>query len=119
GGSIFSYQGGLFFWKLPRHLPYVVHVNFGTPLAPTADHFGVRQAIQKLSAESGIRRTPERKPVHRQFVRMAVRHPLRPCFVDPSNATRPVLKYGIALAGVRILMRRLRPIVGDDAMVGL
>lgn len=118
-GSIFSYQGGAFFWKIPKHLPYVVHINFGTPMPPTADHFGVRQAIQKLSAESGMRRTPERKPVHRQFVRMAVRHPLRPCFVDPSNAARPVLKYGTALAGVRILMRRLRPIVGDDAMVGL
>jgi acyl-[acyl-carrier-protein]-phospholipid O-acyltransferase/long-chain-fatty-acid--[acyl-carrier-protein] ligase len=64
-GSIFSYQGGTVFWKFPKQLPYVVHVNFGTPLPPTSDSFTVRQAIQKLSADSAIRRGPERKPVHR------------------------------------------------------
>ena len=35
-GSIFSYQGGRFFWKLPRRLPYHVYVNFGAPLPATA-----------------------------------------------------------------------------------
>lgn len=118
-GSIFSYQGGTFFWKLPQNLPYVVHVNFGPPLPPTADAFAVRQAIQHMSAESSVRRSPERKPVHRQFVRMAVRHPRRPCLFDPGNATRPMLRYGEVLAGAKVLMRRLRPIVGDDAMVGI
>jgi acyl-[acyl-carrier-protein]-phospholipid O-acyltransferase / long-chain-fatty-acid--[acyl-carrier-protein] ligase len=118
-GSIFSYQGGSVFWKVPRQLPYVVHVNFGAPLPPTSDSFTVRQAIQKLSADSAIRRGHERKPVHRQFVRMAVRHPLRLCFIDPSNTARPLLKYSMALTGVKMLMRRLRPLVGDDAMVGL
>ncbi len=118
-GSIFSYQGGSVFWKFPKQLPYIVHVSFGAPLPPTSESWAVRQEIQRLSADSAIRRAPERKPVHRQFVRMAVRHPLRPCFVDPSNTARPVVQYGMALAGVKILMRRLRPLVGDDAMVGL
>ena len=51
-GSVFSYQGRTFFWKLPKHVPYVVHVNFGAPLPPTADAFTVRQAIQKRVAAS-------------------------------------------------------------------
>ncbi len=118
-GSIFSYQGGAFFWKLPQHLPYVVHVNFGAPLPPTADAFTVHQTIQQLSCESAKRRSPQRKPVHRQFVRMAVRHPLRPCLVDPSNTAHPLLKYGEVLAGVKMLRRRLKPLLGDDAMVGV
>ena len=56
-GSIFSYQGGKFFWKWPQELPYPVNVTFGTPLPPTATAAEVRQAIQKLSADSAIRRT--------------------------------------------------------------
>jgi acyl-[acyl-carrier-protein]-phospholipid O-acyltransferase/long-chain-fatty-acid--[acyl-carrier-protein] ligase len=118
-GSIFSYQGGAFFWKLPRRIPYVVHVNFGTPLPPSADAFTVHQAIQYLSAVSAVRRAPERKPVHRQFVRMAVRHPLRPCIIDPNNTARPILKYGEVLTGVKMLIRRLRSLLKEDAMVGL
>ena len=118
-GSIFSYQGRSFFWKVPRQAPYVVHVSFGTPLPADAGAVNVRQAIQQLSAESAVRRAPERKPVHRQFVRMAVRHPLRPCLIDPINTARPILKYGEVLAGVKMMMRRLRPLLGDDAMVGV
>lgn len=117
-GSIFSYQGHRFFWKWPKKLPYVVHVSFGTPLPATASAFEVRQAIQKMSADSAIRRGPERRPVHRQFVRMAARHPLRPCLFDV-NASKPVLNYAHTLAGVKMMMKRLRPLLGDDAMVGV
>src|SRR5205814_5711866 len=63
-GSIFSYQGGKFFWKWPQQLPYPVSVAFGPPLAPTASAGEVRQAIQKLSADSSIRRAKRRRPVH-------------------------------------------------------
>lgn len=117
-GSIFSYQARKFFLKLPRRLPFKIHVSFGKPLPSTATPFEVRQAIQKLMADSAIRRNAYRKPVHRQFVRMAVRHPLRPCLIDP-NSPKPVLKYGAALVGAKILMRRIGPIVGDDQMVGV
>jgi acyl-[acyl-carrier-protein]-phospholipid O-acyltransferase/long-chain-fatty-acid--[acyl-carrier-protein] ligase len=117
-GSVFSYQGQRFFWKLPRHFPYRVHVNFGAPLPPTATAFEVRQTIQKLSADSAIRRSASRRPVHRQFVRMAVRHPLRSCILD-ANAAKPVMKYGEVLAGAKILTNRLRPCLKDDAMVGI
>lgn len=117
-GSIFSYQARKFFFKLPRRLPFKVHVSIGKPLPPTATAFEVRQAIQKLMADSALRRNESRKPVHRQFVRMAVRHPLRSCLIDP-NSPKPVLKYGEALVGAKILMRRIAPLVKDDPMVGL
>src|SRR5207245_1301218 len=80
-GSIFSYQGGKFLWKWPQRIPYPVTVAFGPPLPPSATAFDVRQAIQKLSADCAKRRSDERLPVHRQFVRMAARHPFRPCFI--------------------------------------
>jgi len=117
-GSIFSYQGGKFFWKLPKRLPYIVHVNVGKPLPATADPFTVRQAIQRLSAESAVRRSCERKPVHREFVRHAVAHPRRSCILD-QNAAKPELSYSEVLVGVKVLLKRLKPLLDNDAIVGV
>ena len=38
-GSIFSYQQGRFFWKVPRRIPYPVTISFGQPMPPTATSF--------------------------------------------------------------------------------
>jgi acyl-[acyl-carrier-protein]-phospholipid O-acyltransferase/long-chain-fatty-acid--[acyl-carrier-protein] ligase len=116
-GSIFSYAGGKFFWKWPRHIPYPVGVAFGEPMAATSSAATVRLAIQKLSADWAIRRTDELLPVHRRFVRVACRHPFHPGAFD---SLRPEgVSYGRALAGAICLSRCLRPVVGDEAMVGL
>jgi acyl-[acyl-carrier-protein]-phospholipid O-acyltransferase/long-chain-fatty-acid--[acyl-carrier-protein] ligase len=117
-GSIFSYQGKKFFWKLPKLLPYVIYISAGKPLAPTAGAFTVRQAIQLLSAQSAIRRAQDRKPIHRQFVRQAVAHPFRSCFID-MNAAKTELTYGEVLVGVKIFLKRLKPVLGGDPMVGV
>jgi acyl-[acyl-carrier-protein]-phospholipid O-acyltransferase/long-chain-fatty-acid--[acyl-carrier-protein] ligase len=118
-GSVFSYRGGRFFWKLPKEVPYSVYVNFGKALPATTTSPEVRQAIQELSAESAIRRADRRLPVHRQFVRMAAKLPFRPCFFDTTNDKKPMMRYGEALAGAKILMKRLKPLLKDDQMVGL
>ncbi len=117
-GSIFSYQGGRFLWKWPQRIPYPVTVAFGPALPPSATACDVRQAIQKLSADCALWRSDERLPVHRQFVRMAARHPFRPCFIDPNNHGK-ITRYGEALAGAWLLGRMLRPLLGDDARVGV
>jgi acyl-[acyl-carrier-protein]-phospholipid O-acyltransferase/long-chain-fatty-acid--[acyl-carrier-protein] ligase len=118
-GSIFSYEGNKFFWKWPQRIPYPVCVAFGQPLPAASTAFEVRQAIQKLSADCSICRADWRRPVHRQFVRIAVRHPLRPCFIDPNNTTKPMLRYGEALAAGKIMTRLLRPVLAEEQMVGV
>lgn len=117
-GSIFSYRGGRFLWKWPQMLPYPVSVAFGPQMPPTVKAVEVRQAIQKLSADCAVKRGDRRLPVHRQFVRMAARHPFRTCFVDHLNKGT-VYNCGKALAAAMILADKLRPIVGADRMVGL
>lgn len=117
-GSIFSYQEKRFFWKMPERIPRHVHVNFGPPMPSHASAFQVRQVIQKLSADSAIRRNRERSLVHRRFVRMACRHPFRVCLID-QIATKPIMKYGEVLTGVKILNRRLKPLLADQDMVGV
>ncbi|MFO0867300.1 MAG: AMP-binding protein, partial [Gemmataceae bacterium] len=117
-GSIFSFNEGKFLWKLPKRIPYIVHVNFGTPLPADSTAFQVRHAIQKMSAESAVRRSKDRVPVHVQFVHIASKRPWRTCIVDP-NGPKKSLSYAEVLAGVRILNRRLKPILKDEPMVGL
>ena len=57
-GSIFSFQGGRFFTKLPKRIPYRVTVAFGKPLlADAADIARVREELLKLG-ESCFRRRP-------------------------------------------------------------
>ena len=51
-GSIFSYHGGHFFWKKPRHWPYPVSISFGRPIRGVEDVHVVRQAVMELSLES-------------------------------------------------------------------
>ncbi|MFN4257971.1 MAG: AMP-binding protein [Gemmataceae bacterium] len=114
-GSIFSYWRGKVFWKWPLHIPYPVTISFGAPMEPTATAADVRLVIQKLSADCAVARTPERRPVHRQFVRMACRHPFRLCMVDVLKKYR----YAEALAGAMIVAHKLKAKLGDDEMVGV
>src|SRR5262249_9435533 len=118
-GSIFSYQGGKLIWKWPQQLPYPVYVSYGQPMPATATAVEVRQAIQKLSADCAIERSARRRPVHREFVRMACRHPFRPCIIDPNVQKDKPISYGKILVGAMLLRRLLKPLIADDSMVGL
>ncbi len=56
-GSIFSFQGGKFFTKRPKHLRYPVEVHFGVPLAPReASTEAVRHAMLALSSAAFLTR---------------------------------------------------------------
>jgi len=46
--SVFSYQGGRFFWKRPRRLRHPVVISFGAPMAPSSTANEVRQAVAQL-----------------------------------------------------------------------
>ena len=60
-GSIFSYEGGKFFWKKPKNWPYPVAINFGNllPHENVTDIDTVRQAVLDLREESIARRTEQ------------------------------------------------------------
>jgi acyl-[acyl-carrier-protein]-phospholipid O-acyltransferase / long-chain-fatty-acid--[acyl-carrier-protein] ligase len=47
-GSIFSYEGGKFFWKLPRRWRYPVTIRFGRPIAEPASVEQVQAAVVAL-----------------------------------------------------------------------
>lgn len=117
-GSIFSYHGGKVFWKWPQEIPYPITIAFGAPLPPDTKAAEVRLEIQKLSAECAREQTKRRKPVHRQFVRMAARHSFRACLLDP-NGKPSVLNYARVLTAAMCLANQLRPRLGDEQMIGV
>jgi len=47
-GSIFSFEGGKFFWKWPKQFPYHVTVRYGKNLPPSATPDEVRAAVEGL-----------------------------------------------------------------------
>jgi len=63
-GSIFSYEGGKFFWKKPKYWPYPVTINFGTLMAHdhATDVDVVRNAVLDLKDQSAARREAAAPP---------------------------------------------------------
>jgi acyl-[acyl-carrier-protein]-phospholipid O-acyltransferase/long-chain-fatty-acid--[acyl-carrier-protein] ligase len=113
-----SHSGGLPWRKSPRWPSrHPVRVAIGPAMPPQTTVHDLRQTMQRLSAACAREHFKELLPVHRMFVRQAARHPFRSCFVDSTTGTK--LNYGKALAGAMILAEKLRPLLADEAMVGL
>ena len=115
-GSIFSFSGGRFLWKFPRHLPYPVRVTFGSPLPSTASAQEARQAVQDLGAEAFERRKRHLRPLPRTFLYTARRHPFRFSMADGQT---PKLTFFAVLARTLFLARRLRKTWQGQEMVGI
>jgi acyl-[acyl-carrier-protein]-phospholipid O-acyltransferase / long-chain-fatty-acid--[acyl-carrier-protein] ligase len=115
-GSIFSFEGQKFLWKLPRRFPYPITVNFGKPMPPTATPPEVRQTVQELLAEAWLERKKRMRPMHHSFVVSARRRPRRFAMADAQTA--PVTFSG-ALTRSILLARRLKKVWAGQKMVGL
>jgi acyl-[acyl-carrier-protein]-phospholipid O-acyltransferase/long-chain-fatty-acid--[acyl-carrier-protein] ligase len=115
-GSIFSFSGGRFFWKLPRRIPYPVRVTFGKPMPPSTTAQEVRQAVQELGVGAFERRKRYMKTLTRSFIQTARRHTLRFAMVDGRS---PELRFFPVLAKAIFLARRLRTHWKGQQMVGI
>ncbi|MBM3988562.1 MAG: MFS transporter [Planctomycetes bacterium] len=115
-GSVFSYDGGRFVWKLPRRLPYPVSVSFGAPLESGTPVHEVRRAVQLLGQDAWREHYESAPPLHASFVARARLRPLRFLFAD---ATRPRVTRIRALAGAIALGRLLAPRWSGQRHVGI
>ena len=97
-GSLYAIDHGKRSWRWPLRLPNYVEVAFATPLEPATKAGDVRQAQQKLSADRAIARAVLRRPVHRQFVRVAAHRPFKSCLIDSTSKGKG-LTYARTLAG--------------------
>ncbi len=115
-GSIFSFEQGRFFWKIPARLPYPVTVSFGAPMPTHAPAHEVRSAIQALGEAAWALRKPDRRPLHREFVHAMRTRPFR--FVM-SDQSRPHVSAMQALIGSIALARALRTSWENQRHVGI
>ncbi len=115
-GSIFSYEAGRFFWKVPRRIPYPVTVSFGRPMPARATAVEVRTAIQGLNTDAWPQRRRMMKPLARAFVQRARHHPFRFAMADGRVEK---ISFGGALGKTIFLARRLRRHWRGQKMVGI
>ncbi len=112
-GSIFSFQGGHFFKKLPRAIPYRVTVAFGKPLAAkAADLATVREDLLKLGEFCFSRRPSLNKHLAEACVRGLKRAPTRTHVIDGIDHSK--LSRAKVLAAAAALSRYLRKEVSDE-----
>lgn len=107
-GSIFSFEGGRFFTKLPKAIPYRVRVAFGEPLsAEKADLSTVREQLLKLGEFCYSQRPLFRGHIGRAALRGLKRHRFRVGLVDGLDGSKLVRGkvLGVALAFARHLQK--------------
>jgi acyl-[acyl-carrier-protein]-phospholipid O-acyltransferase/long-chain-fatty-acid--[acyl-carrier-protein] ligase len=106
-GSIFSFQGGPFFAKWPRAVPYQVMVAFGKPLpAEAADIATVREELLKIGEFCYSKRPILRGHLARACLRGLKRNPFRIAITDGLDDTS--LSRGKLLGVAVALSRHLR-----------
>ena len=82
-GSIFSFQGGRFFTKLPKRIPYPVTIAFGKPLkAEAADIATVREELLKLGEFCFSKRPSLNRHLAEPCVRGLKKRPFATAVVD-------------------------------------
>ena len=113
-GSIFSYKGGKFFWKLPSGCPTRSPSSIGQPLRPAVSaaeagwpSWSLPQKRRAIGGRADL--------LHTEYIRIAKRrwrHPRSP--IACQNLT-----HGRTLVGAMLFARLLKQRTKDERMVGL
>src|SRR5437016_10008488 len=112
-GSIFSFQGGRFFTKLPKHIPYPVTIAFGKPIeANAADIATVREELLKLGEFCYSRRPSLDRHLAEECVRGLKRRPFATAVID--GIDHSALSRSQLLGAAAALDRYLRKEFPDE-----
>lgn len=115
-GSIFSFQRGRVYWKIPRQIPYPITVSYGEPMPSGSLPHEVRREVVALSAGAWDQRKGRLPTIGQAFVRTARRARGRMAFADSSGKE---LSYMKALIGALVLAKKLRRHWDGEQNVGL
>jgi len=112
-GSIFSFQGGKFFRKLPKRIPYPVTIAFGKPLeADGADIATMREELLKLGEFCFSRRPSLDRHLAEPCVRGLKRRPFATAVID--GLDHSALSRSKLLGAAVALSRYLRKEFPDE-----
>src|SRR6266403_488757 len=112
-GSIFSFQGGRFFTKFPKRIPYPVTIAFGKPLkAEAADVATMREQLLKLGEFCFNRRPSLDRHLAEECVRGLKRRRFATAVIEGTDHTR--LSRAKLLGAAAALSRYLRKEFSDE-----
>jgi acyl-[acyl-carrier-protein]-phospholipid O-acyltransferase / long-chain-fatty-acid--[acyl-carrier-protein] ligase len=112
-GSIFSFQGGKFFRKFPKRIPYPVTIAFGKPLeADAADIATMREELLKLGEFCFSRRPSLDRHLAEPCVRGLKRRPFATAVID--GLDHSALSRSKLLGAAVALSRYLRKEFSDE-----
>jgi acyl-[acyl-carrier-protein]-phospholipid O-acyltransferase/long-chain-fatty-acid--[acyl-carrier-protein] ligase len=112
-GSIFSFQGGRFFTKFPKRIPYPVTIAFGKPLkAGSADTATVREELLKLGELCFSRRPSLDRHLGEECVRGLKRRRFATAVIDGTDHSQ--LSRAKLLGAAAALSRYLRKEFPDE-----
>src|SRR5438477_5038212 len=112
-GSIFSFQGGRFFIKFPKRIPYPVTIAFGKPLkAEAADNATVREELLKLGEFCFGRRPSLDRHLAEECVRGLKRRRFATAVIDGTDDSD--LSRAKLLGAAAALSRYLRKEFSDE-----
>jgi len=97
-GSIFSFKGGRFFWKVPQHWPYPVSIFVGPQIVAPSDIHQVRRSVEHLGVEAVEKRKTHAMILPREFLRKCRGWFFRSKIADST---------GVDLKGWQVLLRTL------------
>ena len=112
-GSIFSFQGGRFFTKFPKRIPYPVTIAFGKPLkAEAADVATMREELLKLGEFCFSRRPSLDRHLAEECVRGLKCRRFATAVIEGTDHTR--LSRAKLLGAAAALSRHLRKEFSDE-----
>ena len=115
-GSIFSFERGRYFFKIPKVLPYPLTISFGKPMPPNSTAFEVRNRVMELGADSIKYRLSEKLTLPESFWKEARKHPFRFCMADSSGKK---LSFAAALTSSVALAGKLKSKIENEDNVGI
>ena len=111
-GSIFSFQGGRFFTKFPKRIPYPVTIAFGEPVnAEAANVATVREELLKLGESCFSRRPSLDRHLAEECVRGLKRRPFATAVIDGTDHSE--LSRSKLLGAAAAFSRHLRKEFSD------
>jgi acyl-[acyl-carrier-protein]-phospholipid O-acyltransferase/long-chain-fatty-acid--[acyl-carrier-protein] ligase len=115
-GSVFSYKGGRFVFKMPRNFTIQTTVTFGAPMVANSTIAQIREAIKALENNAWDARKEDQKPMPLRFIWEARKHPFKLAAVDAVSGKVSSIKL---LAGAVALARSMKTQWADQEFVGL
>jgi len=115
-GSIFSFERGRYFFKVPKVLPYPITITYGQGMPSKSTAFEVRNRVLELGAEAFPYRLDEKMTLPELFWKEARKHPFCFCISDTAGKD---LSFCKTLISAVALSDKLRDLLHNDKNIGI